>query len=140
MIKRDGGLIVNTTAWDEGKYLGSVPYFVAKSAVNQLAYAMARELHSYNVTAVALAPGWMRTEDILSRFDTDEGGWRQVPALARTESPEYIGRAVVALASDPDVIRHSGRILLVGDLAAEYGFTDIDGRQIPPFRLPDDLS
>jgi NAD(P)-dependent dehydrogenase (short-subunit alcohol dehydrogenase family) len=136
MIARRRGLIINTTAWDRGKYLGSVPYFVAKTAVNRMAYGMALELRPHNVAAVALAPGWMRTEDVLSHLDTDEEHWHEVPPLRDTESPQYLGRAVVALASDPNIMSKSGQVLMVGDLAREYGFTDIDGRTIPPFEIP----
>jgi NAD(P)-dependent dehydrogenase (short-subunit alcohol dehydrogenase family) len=136
MIARRQGLIINTTAWDRGKYLGSLPYFVAKTAVNRMAYGMALELRVHNIAAVALAPGWMRTEDVLFRFDTDEEHWHEVPELRETESPEYVGRAVAALAADPDVMLKSGQVLMVGDLAREYSFTDIDGRRVPPFRIP----
>jgi NAD(P)-dependent dehydrogenase (short-subunit alcohol dehydrogenase family) len=138
MMARQQGLIVSTTAWDRGKYLGSVPYFVAKSAIKAMAYGLALELRAHNIAAVALAPGWMRTEDVLHQFGTDEAHWREAPALSSTESTEYVGRAVVALASDPNVIQKSGNLLMVGDQAAEYGFTDVDGRQIPPFRIPDE--
>jgi NAD(P)-dependent dehydrogenase (short-subunit alcohol dehydrogenase family) len=138
MLESGQGLIVSTTAWDRGKYLGSVPYFVAKSAVKAMAYGLALELRAHNVAAVALAPGWMRTEDVLHQFGTDEARWREVPALSSTESTGYVGRAIVALASDPNVIQKSGNLLMVGDLAAEYGFTDVDGRRIPPFRIPDE--
>jgi NAD(P)-dependent dehydrogenase (short-subunit alcohol dehydrogenase family) len=138
MMSRRQGLIVNTTARDRGKYLGSVPYFVAKTAVNRLAYGMALELRAYNVAVVALAPGWMRTEDVLLHFRTDERHWREVPELCDTESTEYVGRAVAALATAPNVMERSGNTIMVGDLAREYGFTDIDGRQVPPFRIPEE--
>jgi hypothetical protein len=77
---------------------------------------------------MALAPGWMRTEDMLSGFNTDEEHFRETE-LAKTESPRYIGRAVVALASDPQAIQKTGRTLIVGKLAQEYGFTDVDETQ-----------
>lgn len=138
MMSRRQGLIVNTTAWDRGKYLGNVPYYVAKTAVNRMAYGMALELRVHDIAIVALAPGWMRTEDVLRRFRTDEQHWQEVPALRDTESTEYVGRAVVALATDPNIMQKSGNTLMVGDLACEYGFTDIDGRQVPPFRIPEE--
>jgi NAD(P)-dependent dehydrogenase (short-subunit alcohol dehydrogenase family) len=138
MMSRRQGLVVNTTAWDRGKYLGSVPYFVAKTAVTRMAYGMALELRAHNVAVVALAPGWMRTEDVLLHFRTDEQHWREVPELCDTESTEYVGRAVVALATDPNVMQKSGDTIMVGDLAREYGFIDIDGRQVPPFRIPEE--
>jgi NAD(P)-dependent dehydrogenase (short-subunit alcohol dehydrogenase family) len=93
-----------------------------------MAYAMALELREHNIAVVALSPGWMRTEDVLSHDHTPE-------ELARTESIEYIGRAIAALAADPDVMKKTGKILTVGSLAREYGFTDIDGSQPPVFRM-----
>lgn len=78
----------------------------------------------------------MRTELVLANFGTDEDRWCEVPALAATESPRYLGRAVVALAADPEVMAKTGRVLRVGDLALEYGFTDADGRRVPPFEVP----
>ena len=75
------------------------------------------------------------TEFVLACHHTDEDHWRERPELAGTESPRYVGRAVVALAADPAVMARSGRVWRVGDLATEYGFTDIDGRRIPPFEL-----
>jgi hypothetical protein len=77
----------------------------------------------------------MRTEFVLAGHGTDEAHWRDCPALARTESTHYVGRAVAALAADPGIMDKTGRTLRVGDLALEYGFTDIDGRVIPPFEL-----
>lgn len=138
MMSRCQGLIVNTTAWDRGKYLGNVPYYVAKTAVNRMAYGMALELRAYNIAVVALAPGWMRTEDVLLRFKTDEQHWQEVPELRDTESTEYVGRAVAALATDPNVMEKSGNTLMVGNLAREYGFTDIDSKYVPPFRIPEE--
>lgn len=87
------------------------------------------------MASVAVSPGWMRTEFVLAGHWTDEAHWRECPELARTESPRYLGRAVAALAGDPDVMRRSGQALRVGDLAREYGFTDVDGRWVPPFEL-----
>jgi len=77
----------------------------------------------------------MRTELILTGHRTDEAHWRERPALARTESPRFLGRAVVALAADPQVMERTGRVLRVADLAREYGFTDVDGRQVEAFEL-----
>ena len=128
MLPQRRGLIVNTTFWDRGKALGSLPYDVAKTAVNRLAYMMALELRAYNIAAVALSPGWMRTEAVLAHDHTPE-------ELRSAESVEYIGRAVAALAADPNVMAKSGRVLTVGDLAREYDFTDVDGSQPPAFRM-----
>jgi NAD(P)-dependent dehydrogenase (short-subunit alcohol dehydrogenase family) len=130
MLGQGKGLIVCTTAWDRGKYLGNLFYDVAKAAVNRLAWGMARELRPHGIAALALAPGFMRTERVLAAHN------ERPFDLSQTESPEYLGRAVVALAADPEVMRKSGEVLTVGDLAREYGFTDVDGRQPPPFELP----
>jgi NAD(P)-dependent dehydrogenase (short-subunit alcohol dehydrogenase family) len=135
MIAQQGGLIVNTTAWDRDLYLGNLFYDVAKAAINRMAHGMARELRRHNVAAVALAPGFMRTERVLSAFGVTAENWHTVEELQHTESPEYVGRAIAALAADPDVLQKSGQVLMVGELAQEYGFTDVDGRLIPPFRI-----
>jgi NAD(P)-dependent dehydrogenase (short-subunit alcohol dehydrogenase family) len=135
-MKQKGGLIVTTTFWDRDRYLkGNLFYDLAKATMNRLAFAVAEELRPYGVTSLALSPGWMRTEFILMGHKTDEQHWRERPALARTESPRYLGRAVAALAADADVFKKTGRVYLVGELAREYGFTDVDGRVVPPFAL-----
>jgi NAD(P)-dependent dehydrogenase (short-subunit alcohol dehydrogenase family) len=110
-------------------------YDLAKSAMNRLAFGMAQELRPHGVASLAVSPGWMRTEFVLTGHQTDETHWQERPALARTESPRYLGRAVAALAADPQVLSKSGAVHLVADLAREYGFTDIDGRVIPAFEL-----
>ena len=138
MIAERRGLIVSTTFWDRGRLLSPVVYDLAKTAMNRMACGLARELRSYGVAAVALSPGWMRTESVLQHLGTDAHNWRELPDLKRTESSQYVGRAVAALACDPNVMAKSGQTLTVGDLAREYGFTDIDGRQPPAFRLPDE--
>lgn len=136
LVSQKRGLIVTTTFWDRDRYLkGNLLYDLAKTAMNRLAFGVAEELRPHGVASLAVSPGWMRTEFVLMGHKTDEEHWRERPALARTESPRYLGRAVTALASDPDVFEKTGRVLLVGDLAREYGFTDVDGRVIPPFRL-----
>ncbi len=134
--RQQRGLIVTTTFWDRGTYIrGNLFYDLAKSTMNRLAFDVAEELRPHGVTSLAVAPGWMRTEIILAAFKTDEAHWRDVPPLARTESPRYLGRAVAALAADPDVHQKTGAVLMAGDLATEYGFTDLDGRVIPPFEM-----
>jgi NAD(P)-dependent dehydrogenase (short-subunit alcohol dehydrogenase family) len=133
MLPRKRGLIINITAWDRDKFLVNVFYDVAKGAINRMTYGIARELKPYNVAAIALAPGFMRTERVAAAFEA--GGNKDY--LNFTESPEYVGRAVVALAADEKIMEKSGRVLAVGDVADEYGFTDIDGRRIPAFRMPD---
>jgi NAD(P)-dependent dehydrogenase (short-subunit alcohol dehydrogenase family) len=138
MLPQRSGLIVSTVAWDHDKYLGSF-YDVAKHAIVRMIFGLATELHKHGIAAVAVAPGFTRTERVLAAFGTDEAHWREVPGLKDTETPEYVGRAVVALAADPEGLRHSGRAYRAGELAQEYGFTDVDGRQVPPFSVPDDI-
>lgn len=136
MVARRNGLIVTTTFWDRDRYLkGNLLYDLAKAAMSRLAFAMAQELKPHGVASVAVAPGWMRTEFVLAGHQTDEAHWQERPALARTESPRYVGRAVAALAADPDVMARTGHVLRVGDLARAYGFTDVDGRYVPPFEM-----
>ena len=136
MVRQGRGLIVTTTFWDRDRYLhGHLFYDLAKSAMTRLAFGMAQELRPHGVASVALSPGWMRTEFVLAGHQTDEAHWHERPALARTESPRYLGRAVVALATDPQVLERSGQVLRVGDLARDHGFTDIDGRWVPPFEM-----
>ena len=135
MVERGRGLIVGTTFWDRDRYTGQLYYDLAKAAINRVAFDMAQDLRPFGVASIGLSPGWMRTELVLRAFDVEDGNWQAVPALAATESTAYIGRAVVALAGDPAVIRHTGRILRVGDLARAYRFTDVDGRQPAAFEI-----
>src|SRR5215510_11381534 len=136
MLPQRRGLIVSTTAnLDALPYLRNLYYDVAKNAVARLVWAMAQELRDHGITAVAVAPGFMRTERIVEAF-------RRAGAVAALDGPggpkettAYLGRAVVALASDDRVIERSGQLLDVGTLAREYGFTDVDGTQPPPFRM-----
>jgi NAD(P)-dependent dehydrogenase (short-subunit alcohol dehydrogenase family) len=137
MIARRAGLIVTVTFWDRDRYTGHVYYDLAKAAMTRLAFGLAQDLRPHHVASVAVSPGWMRTEFVLAGHRTDEENWRQAPALAATESPRYVGRAVVALASDPAIMTRTGKVFRVGDLAVEYGFTDVDGRRIPAFELPE---
>jgi NAD(P)-dependent dehydrogenase (short-subunit alcohol dehydrogenase family) len=126
-------LIVSTVTWDRDRYIGGF-YDAAKHSIIRLLWGLAEELHGYNVATVALAPGFMRTERVMSHTG-GETDWKKVPWLKKSESPEYLGRAVVALAGDSRVMRKSGKTFHVGELAREYGFTDIDGRRVPPFRI-----
>lgn len=142
MLPRQSGLIVHTSFWDYNKYLGNVPYDVAKAAINRMALGMARDLRVHGVTVLALSPGWMRTEDVLwhttggtvKPLDLD---YQHFEGAEQTESMEYIGRAVRALAMDTERVSKSGGTYRVADLAQAYGFTDIDGRWVPPFVLPE---
>ncbi len=124
------GLVVSTVAWAFGDYMGNLFYDVAKAALIRMAFGLAHELKPHRVAAVALAPGFMRTERVMSAYA------REPFDLGATESPEYLGRAVASLAADPGVLARSGQLLTVGELAREYGFTDVDGRQPEAFRLP----
>ena len=135
MMEADSGFIVHTTFQDQDKYLGTFYYDLAKNTINRSVLSLAHDLKNTKITVVAVSPGWMRTELMLMNFYTDENHWQEVEALNRTESTYYIGRAVSALAGDSEIRHKNGLVLQVGDLAQEYGFTDIDGRFIPPFLL-----
>ena len=132
MIAQGSGLIVGTVAWAFGAYTGNLYYDVAKAAVIRMAFGMGEELRPHGVAAVAVAPGFMRTERVLVAHAAESFD------LSSTETPEYLGRAIAALAADPNVLAKSGRQLTAGELAREYGFTDVDGRQPPPFRVGSD--
>ncbi|MFJ3664820.1 SDR family oxidoreductase [Streptomyces sp. NPDC090106] len=131
MVARRGGLVVEVTDGNTARYRGSFFYDLAKSSVIRLAVAQAAELRPYGVAAVALTPGFLRSEAMLDHFGVTEDTWRegaaQDPDFAHSESPAYLGRAVAALAADPDVMARTGRALATWDLYKEYGFTDADG-------------
>ena len=133
MVERDAGLVVEVTDGDTLGYRGNLFYDLAKNAVIRLAYAMAAELHAHRVAAVAITPGMMRSEAVLDHFGVTEANWRDAiekdPYFAESETPCYVGRAVAALAADPDVGSRSGGLFSSWGLAKEYGFTDVDGRQ-----------
>jgi NAD(P)-dependent dehydrogenase (short-subunit alcohol dehydrogenase family) len=129
-----GGLVVEVTdgtaAYNAGHYRNSVFYDLAKTAVIRLAWGMAREIEPHGGTAVALTPGWLRSEQMLEIYGVTEADWRDgtgSPHFCISESPLYLGRAVAALAADPEKARHNGGSLSSGGLAHEYGFTDADG-------------
>ncbi|HSR53899.1 MAG TPA: SDR family NAD(P)-dependent oxidoreductase [Acidobacteriota bacterium] len=126
MIEQGRGLIINISFGDEGKYLGNLHYDVSKAAVDRMAFAMAVELQEYGVAALSLYPGFVRTERVTEGYRGD---------LSVTESPRYCGRAVAALAADPEILLRSGQSWKTGALAQEYGFKDVDGRQPPPFNI-----
>jgi NAD(P)-dependent dehydrogenase (short-subunit alcohol dehydrogenase family) len=132
MVARRRGLVVEVTDGNTARYRGSFFYDLAKASVIRLAQAQAAELRPYGVAAVALTPGFLRSEAVLEHFGVSEANWRDAPDphfAAHSETPAYLGRAVVALAGDPDVLARSGRALATGPLAREYGFTDLDGSQ-----------
>ena len=103
-----------------------------------MAFALGHELGPRGATAVALTPGWLRSEIMLDQFGVREDNWRdaleRVPHFAISETPRYVGRAVAALAADPDVARWNGESLSSGGLAQEYGFTDLDGSRPDAWR------
>jgi NAD(P)-dependent dehydrogenase (short-subunit alcohol dehydrogenase family) len=129
MIGRGRGLIVNVSTWAAQKHIGNVAYGVSKAATDKMTADMATELKRYGVAVVSLYPGLVRTEKVM-----EAAQWLD---LTNSESPEFSGRAVVALASDPDVLRHTGKVLVAADLAKEYGFTDTDGKTPRPLTLAD---
>jgi NAD(P)-dependent dehydrogenase (short-subunit alcohol dehydrogenase family) len=135
LVRRPGGLVVEvtdgTTAYNADHYRISVFYDLAKVAVTRLAFSQAEELRPVGGTAVALTPGWLRSEIMLGHYGVTEQNWREGTAVAPhfciSESPAFVGRAVAALAADPDRARWSGQSLSSGQLAGVYGFTDVDG-------------
>lgn len=133
MVARKSGLVVEVTDGNTARYRGSFFYDMAKSAVIRLAVAQAAELRPHGVAAVSLTPGFLRSEALLEHFGVTEANWRdgaaKDPNFAHSETPAYLGRAVVALAADPDVMARTGRALATWDLYKEYGFTDTDGTQ-----------
>lgn len=133
MQKRRAGLIVEVTDGVTDRYRGSLFYDLAKASVIRLALAQSEELRPYNVAAVALSPGFLRSEAMLEHFGVSEANWREAigkdPNFAVSETPFYIGRAVVALAADPGISAKSGKALTTWNLAKEYGSTDVDGTQ-----------
>ena len=134
MLGAKTGLIVSTIAWDHDKYLGSF-YDLAKHSILRMIWGLGLELREHGIAAVAVAPGFTRTERVLAAFKIGEDQWRDVPALQKTESPQYAGRAVAALAQDQHVMQRSGQAFMTGELAGIYGFTDIDGSTPEPFHV-----
>ncbi|MGK3993538.1 SDR family oxidoreductase [Sorangium sp. So ce1024] len=142
LIRRPGGLVVEitdgTTEYNAGHYRVSFFYDLAKTAVLRMAFAQAEELRAHGCTAVALTPGWLRSEIMLEHYGVTEERWRDAlakePHFAISETPAYVGRAVAALAADPEVARWSGRSLSSGQLAKVYGFTDVDGSRPDAWR------
>lgn len=142
MIKEPGGLVVEVTdgtdEYNSTNYRVSFFYDLAKAAVNRMAFALAHELAPYGTTAVSLTPGWLRSEAMLDAYGVTEAKWREAtavnPHFAISETPAFVGRAVAALAQDPDVARWNGASLSSGQLARVYGFTDLDGSQPDAWR------
>ncbi len=133
MVERNAGLIVEVTDGDTLGYRGNLFYDLAKNAVIRLAYAMAADLHAHRVTALAITPGFLRSEAVLATLGVTEANWREAiekdEYFAESETPCLVGRAIAALAADPNVAAKSGGLFSSWALAKEYGFTDVDGRQ-----------
>jgi NAD(P)-dependent dehydrogenase (short-subunit alcohol dehydrogenase family) len=135
LLRRPGGLVVEltdgTAVYNAEHYRVNAFYDLAKTSVIRLAWAQAQELAPHGATAVALTPGWMRSELMLEHHGVSESNWREAtertPHFCISESPRYVGRAVAALAADADVSRWNGQSLSSGQLARVYGFTDTDG-------------
>ena len=127
MVARQSGIIVNISFWAAQKYLGNVAYGVSKAATDKLTADMAHELRDQNVAVISLYPGMVRTEKVMEAAAFLD--------LSNSESPQFIGRAVVALASDSNIMERAGQVHLAAALAHEYGFTDVDGKQPRPLTL-----
>jgi NAD(P)-dependent dehydrogenase (short-subunit alcohol dehydrogenase family) len=142
LIQAPGGLVVEVTdgtnEYNATHYRVSFFYDLAKAAVNRMAFALAHELRPHGATAVALTPGWLRSEAMLDAYRVTESTWQEAtkvqPHFAISESPAFVGRAVAALAEDPQVSRWSGHALSSGQLAQVYGFTDLDGSRPDAWR------
>jgi dehydrogenase/reductase SDR family member 1 len=129
MTKKKSGLIVNISFWSAQVYLSNTQYGVSKAAVDKMTEYMAHELKKFKVAVVSLYPGLVRTESVLKsakHFD-----------MSNSESPQFIGRVVAALAADPDIMKKSGKVLVAAQEALEYGVQDIDGKQPRPLTLKD---
>ncbi len=152
MIDRPGGLLVEVTdgtaAYNASRYRISVYYDLAKVAVNRLAFSQGHELAPRGATAVAITPGWLRSEMMLDAFGVSEANWRDAvtrseraapPDFALSESPRYVGRAVAALAADPDRARWNQQSVSSAQLATAYGFTDVDGSRPDIWRFIEEV-
>jgi NAD(P)-dependent dehydrogenase (short-subunit alcohol dehydrogenase family) len=142
LTRQPGGLVIEVTdgtlAYNSENYRVSFYYDLAKISVNRMGWTLAEELRPFGCTALSLTPGWLRSEIMLGHYQVSEDNWRDAvaiqPHFAISESPAYVGRAVAALAGDPEVGRWSGQSLSSGQLAQEYGFTDVDGSQPDAWR------
>lgn len=129
MVKRRSGLIVNISFWSAQKHIGNVPYGVSKAATDKMTRDMAQELKEHGVSVVSLYPGMVRTEKVMAAAPYLD--------LSNSESPQFIGRAVAALAADPNVLAASGSVVVAAACAEKYGFADIDGKRPRPLTLAD---
>jgi NAD(P)-dependent dehydrogenase (short-subunit alcohol dehydrogenase family) len=148
VIDKAGGLLVEVTdgtlEYNASRYRISVFYDLAKVSVNRLAFSQGHELEPHGGTAVAITPGFLRSEMMLDGFDVSEENWRDAaaapPDFALSESPRYVGRAVAAMAADPMRSRWNQQSVNSGQLARDYGFTDLDGSQPDIWRYLDDVN
>ncbi|MFP7331785.1 SDR family oxidoreductase [Shouchella clausii] len=137
LIKNEGGLVIEmadgTKEYNNENYRLPMFYDLAKTSVIRIAEGLAHELEQHHCTAVSLTPGWMRSEIMLDHYGVKEEDWRNAtekePHFVISETPRYVGRAVAALAGDPEVSRWNGQSMSSGKLAQVYGFTDLDGSQ-----------
>jgi NAD(P)-dependent dehydrogenase (short-subunit alcohol dehydrogenase family) len=129
MISQSSGLIVNISFWAAQKHIGNVAYGVSKAATDKLTTDMSKELREHSVAVVSLYPGLVRTEKVM-----ESAAWLD---LSNSESPRFAGRAVIGLAADPGVMKRTGSVVVVAQLARDYGFTDIDGKTPRPLTLED---
>ncbi|MCV7298701.1 SDR family oxidoreductase [Mycobacterium barrassiae] len=145
LVQKPGGLVVEvtdgTTSFNDCNYRLSVFYDLAKTAVNRLAFSQGHELKPFGAVAVAVTPGWLRSEMMLDNWGVTEDNWHDAldprrtdgpvapPGFAESETPRYVGRGVAAIAADPDRSRFNQQSVTSAELAREYGFTDLDGRQ-----------
>ena len=142
LIERPGGLLVEVTDgtadYNAEHYRLNPFYDLAKVAVTRMAWAHAKDLAPHGATAVAITPGWLRSEMMLDHFGVTEANWRdateRVPHFVISETPQFVGRAVAALAADPERARWNGQSLSSGELARIYGFTDLDGSRPDAWR------
>jgi NAD(P)-dependent dehydrogenase (short-subunit alcohol dehydrogenase family) len=142
LLEQPGGLVVEvndgTAAYNAEHYRVSFFYDLVKGAVDRMAFALAHELRDRDATALSITPGWLRSEAMLDAFRVTEETWQDAlahqPHFAISETPRYVGRAVAALAADPDVARWHGKSVSSGELAPVYGFTDLDGSQPDAWR------
>ncbi len=142
LLQERGGLVVEvndgTAEYNDTRYRNSFFYDLAKSGVQRMGFSLAHELAPHGATALSLTPGWLRSEAMLDAFQVTEANWRDAtkfqPHFAISETPAFVGRAVAALAQDPNVARWNGKSLSSGQLAKVYGYTDLDGSQPDAWR------
>lgn len=147
VVVRPGGLVIEVTdgtrEYNASHYRISAFYDLAKAAVNRLAFSFGHELATHGGAAVAVTPGWMRSEMMLEAFDTTEATWTTAvapPGFESSESPRFVGRGIAALAADPDRASWNQQSVTAGDLARHYGFADVDGSRPDAWRYITDVA